>query len=188
MKIIALYNIKGGVGKTATAVNLAYLAASEGYRVLLFDLDPQSAATFYFRIKPKLKKGIKKLISNAQVIDKRIKGTDYEGLDLLPSDTSMRKMDLLLYGAKKNTKILRSILEPMKNQYDLLFLDSPPNITLVSENIFYAADYILVPVIPTPLSLRTFEQINRFFMKKKIDTAKIIPFFSMVERRKKVHK
>ncbi len=62
MKIFATYNIKGGVGKTATAVNLAYLAARDGYRVLLWDLDPQAAASFLFRIRPRVKGGGKALI------------------------------------------------------------------------------------------------------------------------------
>jgi cellulose biosynthesis protein BcsQ len=187
MRIIALYNIKGGVGKTATAVNLSYLASYEGARVLLFDLDPQSAATFYFRIKPRLKKGIKNLIQNAHTIDKRIKGTDYENLDLLPADASLRKMDLLLERSKKATRKLAQILKPLRTHYDYVFLDCPPNITLVSENIFHAADYLLVPVIPTTLSMRTFEQILNFFSNHKINRKKLIPFFSMVELRKKMH-
>jgi chromosome partitioning protein len=187
MKTIALYNIKGGVGKTATAVNLAYLASNDGARVLLFDLDPQSAATFYFKIKPGFKKGIKNLIKNSHTIDKRIKGTDYENLDLLPADPSMRKMDLLLQQSKKTTQKLSQLLKPLKEHYDFIFLDCPPNITLVSENVFYAADYMLIPVIPTPLAMRTFEQIVHFFWKKKIDDKALVPFFSMVERRKKIH-
>jgi len=188
MKIIALYNIKGGVGKTATAINLSYLAANEGARVLLFDMDPQSAATFYFRIKPKLKKGIKNLLKNAHTIDKRIKGTDYENLDLLPSDLSLRKMDLLFKGAAKSKQNLAQLLKPLKVSYDYVFLDCPPNITLVSENIFYAADYLLIPVIPTILAVRTYEQIMQFFLKENIKQYKVIPFFSMVEIRKKMHK
>jgi chromosome partitioning protein len=187
MKIIALYNIKGGVGKTAAAVNLAYLASCEGARVLLFDLDPQSATTFYFRIKPRLKKGIKNLVKNVHSVDKRIKGTDYDNLDLLPADASMRKLDLLLERSKKATRKLAQLLKPLKAQYDYIFLDCPPNITLVSENVFYAADYLLIPVIPTTLSVRTFEQILHFFSTHKMSNKKVIPFFSMVEKRKKMH-
>ena len=95
MKIYATYNIKGGVGKTATAVNLAYLAARDGYRVLLWDLDPQAAATFLFRVRPRVKGGGKALIQGTRP-GGAIKGTDFDGLDLLPADFTYRNLDLLL--------------------------------------------------------------------------------------------
>lgn len=85
MKIIASYNIKGGVGKTATAVNLAYLAAAQGLRTLVWDLDPQGAASFYFRIKPRVKKGARGLIEKKRALDEVIKSTDYARLDLIPA-------------------------------------------------------------------------------------------------------
>ena len=67
-------------------------------------------------------------------------------------------------------------------------LNSPPNITLVSENIFNATDILLVPVIPTTLSILTYEKLYQFFKDQKLDRSKIIPFFSMVEKRKKMHR
>jgi cellulose biosynthesis protein BcsQ len=82
VKVLATYNIKGGVGKTATAVNLAYLAAADGYRVLLWDLDPQAAASFLFRIKPRVKGGGKALIAGKRPVDDAIKATDFDNLDL----------------------------------------------------------------------------------------------------------
>ena len=90
MKVFAIYNIKGGVGKTASSVNLAYLSALEGARTLVWDLDPQGAATFYFRVKPKVKGGGKKLIEGTGNLDPRIRGTDFDNLDLLPADFSYR--------------------------------------------------------------------------------------------------
>ena len=96
MHILGAYNIKGGVGKTATAVNLAYLAACQGYRTLVWDLDPQGAATFYFRIKAKVKGGSKALLNGKHDLDSLVKGTDFDNLDLLPADFSYRNMDLLL--------------------------------------------------------------------------------------------
>ncbi len=187
MITISVYNIKGGVGKTAAAVNLSYLAAQEKKRVLLCDLDPQSSATYYFRVKPKIKSGLKPFVKGKK-LEKNIKGTDYEFLDLLPADFSLRNMDIVLDNVKGSKQRLKEILKSFKGEYDYIFLDCPPNITLVSENIFYASDLILVPVIPTTLSCRTFEKLLSFFKKEKLGIKKIIPFFSMVEIRKNMHK
>lgn len=188
MKIIGVYNIKGGVGKTATAVNVAYLAAAEGKRTLVWDLDPQGAATFYFRVKPKVKGGTKALVSGKRELDSAVKGTDFENLDLLPADFSFRNMDLALEDAKKPSKRLLRLLEPMLDQYDYIFLDCPPSISLVSENVFRAADALLVPMIPTTLSARTLLQLMDFLDGHALlDELRIMPFFSMVDRRKRLH-
>ena len=96
MQILASYNIKGGVGKTATSVNLAFHSAHEGARTLIWDLDPQGAATFYFRVRPKIKGGSRALLKGRHDLADLIKATDHENLDLLPSDFSYRTMDLLL--------------------------------------------------------------------------------------------
>ncbi len=172
MKVLATYNIKGGVGKTATAVNLAYLAAREGAPTLVWDLDPQGAASFYFRIKPRIKGGGKRLVAGKSELEDCIRGTDYEDLDLLPADFSYRNMDLFLEQAKKPTHRLRKLLEPLAGEYDYVFLDCPPSISLVSENVFYAADAVLVPTIPTPLSLRTFRQIKKFLAAQDLDPSR----------------
>jgi chromosome partitioning protein len=187
MRIIGVYNIKGGVGKTATAVNLAYLAASEGIRTLVWDLDPQGAASFYFRIKPRVKGGSKKMLRGKMDLDELIKGTDYENLDLLPADFSYRNMDLLLDEAKKPAMRLLKLLRPLSYEYDLIFLDCPPSISLVSENIFQAADALLVPTIPTTLSLRTYRQLLDFVTNHNLSDLQLMPFFSMVDRRKRMH-
>jgi len=188
MKIIATYNIKGGVGKTSTAVNLAYLAAQQNYRTLIWDLDPQGASSYYFRIKPKVKGGSKKLIAGERELDGLIKATDFENLDLLPADFSFRNLDLVLDERKNPTQRLKKLLTPLQEDYDLIFLDCPPNISLLSEAIFVASDYLLSPIIPTTLSLRTLEQLKKFLKQNKLKNLTVIPFFSMVDKRKKMHK
>ena len=184
MNTVAIYHIKGGVGKTATAVNLAYLAALSGQRVLLWDLDPQAASSFYFRVKPKVKGGGKKLLHSEEGIFKAIRASDYENLDILPADFSYRKMDHQL----ENKKTLKRALEPLREAYDLILLDCPPNITYVSENIFRACNAMIIPVIPTTLSLRTLEQLMDFFQAKGMSHIKLMPFFSIVDSRRKLHK
>lgn len=188
MKVIALYSMKGGVGKTAAAVNLAYLSAKSGKATLLVDIDPQASASFYFRINPGKKHGIKSLIKGGKKLDKNIRETDFENLDLLPAHLSYRNLDLVLDDLKKPQKQLRSVLSPLKKEYDYVIVDCPPNITLVSENIFNAADLIILPLIPTTLSLLTYEKLLGFFKEMKLKKSRIFAFFSMVEKRKKLHK
>lgn len=194
MKVFALFNIKGGVGKTASAVNLAYLSAAEGHRTLVWDLDPQGAASFYFRIKPKIKGGATKLLSQAKKVkkksplDKQIRGSDFERLDLVPADFSFRNLDLELDATKKPTQRLARLLEPLDDEYDHIFLDCAPSISLTSESIFAAADVLLVPTIPTPLSIRTLEQLDAHLVESGVRKLRTLPFMCMVDRRKKLHR
>jgi len=188
MTILAFYSIKGGVGKTAAAVNLAYLSSRDRFRTLLCDLDPQGSTSYYFRIRAPKKFNSKTLLKGGKKVDKAIRGSDYENLDLLPSDFSYRTLDLALGNRARSKKWLKEMLIPFEDEYDFIFLDCPPNITLLSENVFFAADYIILPFVPTPLSQLTYEQLLKFFNKSKLDQTRIIPFFSMVEQQKKVHK
>jgi chromosome partitioning protein len=168
VKVLATYNIKGGVGKTAAAVNLAHVAADEGNRVLVWDLDPQGAATFYFRVKAKVKGGAEALITGERDLDRAIKGTDYDNLDLLPADFSYRHLDLVLDGTKKPTRRLGRLLRPLRKHYDHV---------------------LLVPVIPTTLSIRTFDQLSTFIADADWRrTPELLAFFSMVDGRKTLHK
>jgi chromosome partitioning protein len=184
MRVFATYNIKGGVGKTTAAVNLAYLAAQAGQRTLLWDLDPQAAATYMFRVRARVKGGGKALIKGTRSLDDAIKGTDFELLDLLPGDFTYRNMDLLLDEAKKPVRQL----EPLSRHYDVVFLDCPPSVSLVSENVLHAADLILVPLIPATLSVRTLDQLTGFVASFDGPKPDVLAFFSMVDRRKRLHR
>lgn len=188
MKTLALYSNKGGVGKTAAAVNLSYQAAQAGYYTLVCDLDPQSSTTYYFRVKPKLKAKARGLVKIGNAVDKSIKGTDYEKLDLLPADFSHRHLDVIFDQAKHSKRRLGKVIDSLQDGYDLVVLDCPPSINVLAENVFNLADIILVPLIPTTLSERTHKQLLSFFSKHNYDSRKIVAFLSMVDRRKKLHR
>ena len=188
MRVVAVWTIKGGVGKTAAAVNLAALAAAEGWRTLLWDLDPQGAASFYFRVKPKVKGGGRKLLRRAAELRQWVRGTDFENLDLLPADFSYRRLDLELEGRTAPSKRLALKLAPLTDEYDAVFLDCPPSVSLATESVLRAADALLVPVIPTTLSLRSLDQVSSFAAKAGTRDLLVLPFLSMVDRRKAMHR
>jgi chromosome partitioning protein len=182
--VLASYNIKGGVGKTSASVNLAYLAARGGASTLLWDLDPQGAATYLLRIKAKVKGGGRRLVQGKTEAAPRIRGTDYLQLDLLPADFSYRHMDLHLDATKHPMRRLAGVLAPVSEGYDFVFLDCPPSVSLVSEGVFMAADALLIPLLPATLSARTLDQIEQV----AADGPRQLPFFSMVDARKRMHR
>ncbi len=188
MTTIAVYSNKGGVGKTAAAVNLAYLAAESGAATLLCDLDAQGSSTFYFRVQPGLKRKARGLTKDNKKVLESVKGTDYPQLDLLPADFSHRKLDLEFADRKNPKARLAKSLEPLTPAYDFLFLDCPPTINLLAENIFVAADLLIVPVIPTTLSLMAHQQLLDFLTEQGYRPQRVFAFFSMVDGRKRMHR
>ena len=187
MNTLATYNIKGGVGKTASAINLAYLAARDGRRVLLWDLDPQGAASYLLRVRPRVKGGAKALVRGKRPLEEAVKVTEFDGLDLVPADFTYRNLDLVLDESKKPTQRIARLLGTMADDYDLVFLDCAPGISLVSENVVNAAGTLLVPLIPTTLSVRTLEQLGEFVAELDRPPT-LIPFFTMVDGRKRLHR
>lgn len=187
MKIIACYSNKGGVGKTATSVNLAHALALAGHRVLLCDLDPQGASGFYFRVKPSKKLKDESFFQDVKQFTGAIRGSDFENLDILPANMTFRDFDIFLARMKNSRSRLKKALTAGGTDYDIVVLDCPPNISTLSENVFRASDAIVVPVIPTTLSERTFEQLLEFFRDNKLDRKKIFAFFSMAQTSKTLH-
>ena len=188
MKIIAVTNIKGGVGKTTTAVNLAFLNAAQGQRTVLWDLDPQGAATYILRGEPAEQVSARKLAAGKRELPEVVLPTRYENLDLLAADFSYRHFDVHLSQRKRPTERLLKMSRPLSAEYATLFLDCPPGISLLSENVLRAADVVIVPLLPSPLSVRMLEQLRDFIAAEGWNDLALVPFFSMVDRRKSLHR
>ncbi len=187
MVTIAFYNLKGGVGKTTSAINLAYLAAQEGYKTLIWDLDPQGSTSFYLGVSTTVMNESKKVLKGDLDLAETIQPTLYKNLYVIPSDLSARHADVLLSEGKQSKKRLLSLLSSLKDAFYLVIIDSPPGISLLHDNIFNAVNWILLPNIPTTLSIRSYETVANYFTEHEFDKNKIRCFFNMVDSRKNLH-
>lgn len=188
MKTLALYSLKGGVGKTAAAVNLAYEAAAAGEHVLLWDLDPQGSAGWYLGIDEAAELSAKRVVAGKEALGRHVQPTAYDRLSVLPGDRGYRDWDAHIHAAKQPRKVLESLVEPFSETYSLLVLDCPPGIGALATAVLRAADRVLVPMVPTPLSLRALDHVLEHIEDKKVGKTRVTPFFSMVDRRRKMHR
>ena len=188
MQILAVTNIKGGVGKTTTAVNLAWLAAASGRRTVLWDIDPQGAASYILRGEPEQRASAKKLVRGKLELVGLLAETGHSNLRLLPADVSYRNFDIHMSERKHPTRQLMTMSRTLGDDCDLLVLDCPPGMSLLSENVLRAADALLVPMLPAPLSLRMIDQLLAFVGKAGWPDLRVLPFFSMVDRRRSLHR
>lgn len=182
MATIAIYSLKGGVGKTTLAVNLAWCAATlSARRTLLWDLDPQAASSFLLS-DHKSKELAQSVFSKNVEPDRLVHKTAIDRLDLIAADSSLRGLDLLFHELDKK-KRLQKLLSGLRKSYDRILLDCPPGLTETSDQVMRAADLIVVPVIPSPLSERAYGEVVRHLGGK----AQVMPVHSMVDRRRKLH-
>ena len=187
MKIIACYANKGGVGKPAAAANLSFALATSAKRTLLCDLDAQAAASFNFRVKLSKKLTEQSFFKDVEKFTKAIKASDYDNLDILAANMSFREFDSFPSRMRSPRSRLKQALATVKANYDLIELDCPPTMSALAENVFRAADVVVVLIIPTTLSQRAFQHLVDFFKENNLSTKKLHGFFSMVQRTKSLH-
>jgi chromosome partitioning protein len=187
MRVVAVAGAKGGVGKTAAAVNLAMLSAEAGFRTLLWDLDPQGAATHCYRARARVKGGATRLLGGKRDLEAYVRHTDYDRLDLLPADPSFRVVDTILATRRWPDRVLRKLLRPLDGSYDVVILDCAPGLGVVTESVVAASDLVLAPIIPAPLAVRSLDQLQEFVQSHRPGMP-LLAFLSMLDERKVLHR
>lgn len=187
MATLAVYSSKGGVGKTSLAVNLAWAAATlSSRRTLLWDLDAQAAASFILAPDRPTGQEARSVIERDVPPDRLIVATGIAGLDLLPADTSLRSLDLLLATIGAN-KRLRRIGEALAQSYDRIVIDCPPGLGVTADQVIRGATLILLPIIPSVLSARAADELREHLHGRRKGGPAVMPVFNLVDRRRTAH-
>ena len=184
---VALYSVKGGVGKTASTVNLAALSAAAGRRVLVWDLDPQRAASWYLQSEATAERPVKKLLK-AKGIAKAVRPTIHNHLWILPALPGQQAIEHHLADKKDAGYRLSKLLDPLLEEFEEIWIDAPPGLSLLADNVLRSADLVLVPMVPTHLSERTWYQLKQHLAERKIHPGQLRAFLSLVDRRRRMHR
>lgn len=185
---IAVFNPKGGVGKTTLSVNLAWEAARAGNRTLLWDLDGQGDSTEILvesRHPPRMDAA--RVMHGIADIHAHILPSKVAGLDVLVPEEDMRRTDNWFVHMAQHQRLNRMLVE-LKQRYDRIVIDCPPGLGDTARRLLLVADLIIVPVIPAPLAVRGLQRVRDYVTHKRGRHAPILPVFSMVDRRRALHK
>ena len=190
---MALYNIKGGVGKTTTTINFACMLAKQGLSVLLWDMDPQGGSSYFFNRENHNDNTHGKLFDRYITIYEVIHATDTYQIDVISNDSKfsdqfMNKASRLTALNFINHDLVKTTLEEVEDDYDVCLIDCSPGRFLLHDNIFKAADLILIPNIPAPLSVYCNNLLMEELQGKANTKNKLLGFYNMVQANKSLHK
>jgi cellulose biosynthesis protein BcsQ len=188
MASIAVYSVKGGVGKTTLAANLAWCSATISRRkTLLWDLDAANGSGFLLDVDPKKKRAADSVFAEGGDPTRLVQPTAYPNLDLLPADESIRTLDRTLDRLGKKKRIAK-LTEVLSKSYDRIIFDCPPVLNELSAQVIRAADVILVPLPPSPLSARAFAVVVEEVRGHGKGHPPILPILSMIDLRRSLHR
>lgn len=186
MAVIAIFSSKGGVGKTTLATNLAWCSAQTQARTLLWDLDPTDGVGFMLALDKGSKRQARSLFAGDIQSDALIQPSSFAGLDVLPSDSSLRELDSLLLRLGQRHR-LATLSKQLGRSYDRLILDCPPGLNELSAQVMRAATLVIVPLPPSPLSARAFDYVVEEIRRHTKRPPPILPVLSMIDRRRSLH-
>lgn len=185
---IAIYSVKGGVGKTTLAANLAWCSANlSGHPTLLWDLDAAGGSGFLYGLEPKGSRLAEEVFSREQSPLKLARKTAWPGIDVLPADESIRALDAQLMRIGKRKRLAR-LTNELAADYARILLDCPPVMNELSAQVVRAADLVIVPLPPSPLSSRAFDLVVREIAGNTRHHPPILPVLSMLDMRRALHR
>lgn len=187
MKSVAIFSVKGGVGKSTLAVNLAHAAATHGgRRTLLWDLDAQGAATWLLQREPAGSARARDAFA-ADALDGLILHTEFPNLHILPADRSLRRLEGDL-AREDRAKTVRRKLAAFARSYDRILIDCPPGLSELADRLFRAADLLVMPALPSPLSVRATAQLRAELQRAHKGRPPVLPVWNMADLRRRLHR
>lgn len=189
MASVAIFNSKGGVGKTTLAVNLAWEAARAGHRVLLWEMDEGGDSSWLMSEGPAMPRpDMEQVVNGLQPIDDSVHPSKYPGIACIAGDNSARRTDRFFVRMRRERRMV-ALMDGLKARFDVIVMDCSPGFSDANRQILMLADLVIVPTIPSILSMRGMQRVRQFLTRYR-DRAHppILPVFSMVDRRRKGHK
>ncbi|MDH3755609.1 MAG: ParA family protein [Acidimicrobiia bacterium] len=182
MRVLAFAAVKGGVGKTTAAVNVAVEAANSGARTLIWDLDPQGATCHLLGIDVDLKRPASQIPFRKRPLHRDAVKSSVKRLSVIPADMSLRNLGLELEAKKAPKRRLARALDRIAEKFDVVILDLPAGIDLAVESALQASGTMVVPIVPSTLSVRSFDQFREFAAAdRRLGKRQLLGFVSMLE-------